>query len=148
MGAITNTPDQLKRDEGLRLQVYIDSTGHRSIGYGHNIDASPLPFDVSNGITLQQAYNILDNDINVTRAAIYAALPWVRSLSEPRFGVVVNMGFNLGVPGLLKFHHTLAALQARDYALTAEGMRNSLWYRQVGDRARRLVIQMETDRWQ
>lgn len=40
--ATTDLLSQLKRHEGLRLWVYRCPTGHRTIGYGHNLDATPL----------------------------------------------------------------------------------------------------------
>jgi len=35
--------DLLKVHEGLRTREYKDTTGNRTIGYGWNLDAKPLP---------------------------------------------------------------------------------------------------------
>jgi lysozyme len=144
---ITNIIDQLKRDEGLRLEVYKDIVGKRTVGYGHNLDANPLP-ELTFPITEEQATEILQEDAHRIITYLMGKLPWHDSLSDARFGVLANMAFNMGVPGLLAFHHDLADTQAGNYAKAAADMRQSKWYTEVGARAVRLAIQMETDVWQ
>ena len=138
---------QLRRDEGLRLFPYKDSRGFNTIGVGHNLDANPLPFDVSQGITEAQALQILGQDVERISRYLVQRLPWIVSLDDARLGVLTNMGFNLGVAGILEFHHDLADTQAGNYAKAAADMKASKWYTQVGARAERLVKQMETGEW-
>jgi lysozyme len=145
---ITNLKDQLIRDEGVRLQKYRDSRGFWTIGVGHNLDANPLPFDVSAGITLALATQILDDDIARTSAQLFADLPWLATLDLVRQGIFGNMSFNMGVGGVLEFHHDLADTQAGNYIQAAADMKASAWYAQVGPRAQRLVQQMLTGQWQ
>ena len=52
--------------------------------------------------------------------------------------MLVNMCFNLGPTRLAKFRHFLAALAKKDYAAAAGELKNSFWYNQVKDRARRI----------
>jgi lysozyme len=139
---------QLKRDEGLRLLPYKDTRGFTTIGYGHNCNANPLPYDVSKGITEAQATMILGADVERISRFLVQKLPWVINLDDARHGVLQNQAFNMGVPGLLEFHHDLADTQAGDYAKAAADMKASLWYAQVGERAKRLVQQMLTGIWQ
>ena len=61
--------------------------------------------------------------------------------------MVLDMAFNLGVRGLSKFRNALAAMEARDYATAAEEMMDSRWAQQVGGRAARLAVMMETGQW-
>jgi lysozyme len=58
--------------------------------------------------------------------------------------VLVNMGFNMGVTGLLQFHNTLHYIENHQWEQAAEGMLNSAWARQVHARATRLAEQMLT----
>lgn len=139
--------EQLKRDEGLRLHTYIDTVGKRTIGYGHNIDANPLPFDWSNGITLQQAEDVLKTDVAHMKIRLSQALPWVITLDDERHGVLINMSFNMGVPGLCQFKNTLYHVQHGFYKEASQDMAKSTWYVQVGIRARRLCVQMDTGIW-
>ena len=144
---ITNVIDQLKRDEGFRPTVYDDSRGFKTLGYGHNLDAHPLP-DLAFPITEVQATQILGKDVERISTFLQRQLPWITSLDEVRHGCLTNMAFNLGVPGLLDFHHDLADTQAGNYAKAAQDMKASEWYTEVGERAQRLCQQMETGVWQ
>lgn len=130
--------DQLLRDEGLRLKPYKDSVGKLTIGVGRNLD------DV--GISRDEAIHLLDNDIERASAWLRTNLPWSLNLDEVRHAALVNMAFNLG--GRLEgFVHFLAKMQAGDYAGAATEGRNSLWAKQVGDRAERIMRQIETGEW-
>jgi len=127
---------ELTRDEGLRLKPYMDTTGHVTIGVGRNLT------DV--GISEDEATYLLQNDIARTVADMDKHIPWWSTLDEVRQRVLVNMSFNLGVAGLLTFVNTLKAVQDGRYVEAGEGLTHSLWYRQVGPRADRLIEMMKT----
>jgi len=126
--------EALQRDEGLRLAMYRDAVGVNTIGYGHNLDAKP--------ISKHAADVILDDDIRDATADVLRALPWTAQLDPPRFDAFVNLAFNLGIDGLLKFRHFLAAAQAGSWATAAMELRDSTWFCQVGDRGARVVAQI------
>lgn len=132
--------DQLIRDEGLRLHPYRDSVGKLTIGVGRNLD------DV--GISNSEAALLLDNDINDVVKRLETAFPWTAVLDDARKGVLINMAFNLGLQGLAAFKNFLTAVQAGDYLKARDEMLDSIWAEQVGPRAQRLAIQMETGNWQ
>src|SRR5437667_58472 len=71
-------------------------------------------------------------------------LPSFTSLDETRQNVLMDMCFNLGTAGLLKFKAMLGAVEARDFDRAAAEMHNSAWARQVGERARTLAAMMKT----
>ena len=127
---------ELIRDEALRQRMYVDTVGKHTIGVGHNLDAKP--------ISQRAALVILEDDVADVLAELDAALPWWRELNEVRQRVLINMGFNLGVPGLLAFHNALSAAQAGNYVAAANEMLNSKWATQVGERAQRLAKMMAT----
>ncbi len=128
--------DELIRDEGLRLKPYVDSAGKVTIGFGRNLD--------DKGITADEASVLLMNDIAETCLALDRALPWFSRLDDVRQRVLANMAFNVGVRGLLKFSYMLAAVENGDWTTAARGMRDSKWAKQVGSRAVRLSVMMET----
>src|ERR1019366_10818622 len=134
MGQITDIISQLQRDEGFRENVYVDTVGKRTCGYGHNIDANPLP-GLTFPITQAQALGILGQDVERISRFLQLQLPWVVNLDDARHGVLLNQSFNMGVAGLLEFHHDLADTQAGNYAKSAAHMKASKWYNEVGDRA-------------
>lgn len=130
---------QLRRDEGLRLKPYRDSVGKLTIGIGRNLD------DV--GISEAEAEQLLQNDIDRTKTALYAAFPWVSQLDAVRQAVLFNMAFNMGVEALKNFTITLGHVQRAEFKEAAAAMMKSLWATQVPARAGRLATQMETGVW-
>ena len=133
----------LKIDEGCRLRAYPDPLTGASpwtVGYGHTgLDVHPATV-----WTQGQAEAALAADLDRHYDELARALPWVEMLDPIRAAVLINMAFNLGVPGLLAFKATLAAVRGGAYARAANGMRASLWARQVYGRADRLAREMET----
>lgn len=139
--------EQLKRDEGIRLSPYKDTRGFLTVGVGHNLDANPLPGETY-PLTPARVDEILTQDVARITGELIVKLPWVPLLKDVYRGVLQNMSFNLGVGGLLEFHHMLAAVKVMGYEEAAKQMQASSWYTQVGDRAKRLVAQMQTGVWQ
>lgn len=129
---MTTGREQLIQDEGGHvLTMYLDTVGKHTIGVGHNLDAKPIS---------QYASEIIfDDDYTDAVADLHTYLPWAARLSEDDHAVLVNMAFNLGIGGLLKFTKFLEALRLGDHARAAAEMLNSKWAHQVGPRALRLV---------
>lgn len=133
-----NGIDQLKRDEGFSATVYTDTTGNPTIGYGTNL---------ADGLTTDEAAAILEIRANKATATLLANLPWYGALDPTRQAVLTNMCYNLGWGKLAGFHNMLAAFEARDWETAAAEMLDSLWARQVGERATRLAEQTRTGEW-
>ena len=58
------------------------------------------------------------------------------------YDILLNMSFNLGQTGLLKFKKMWAAIEVEDWATAAVEMEDSKWFKQVKSRAVRLVNRM------
>jgi lysozyme len=56
--------------------------------------------------------------------------------------IIANMMFNLGYPRLSKFKGMKAGVDAERWSDAADEMVDSQWYRQVTNRAERLVERM------
>ena len=110
-----------------------------------NLDEYPLPFDISNGITFAQATQILDDDIARVTAKLFADLPWLQNLDIVRQGVFLNMSFNMGVGGILEFHHDLADTETQELH-SSRGGHESLGY--TSRFAASICQQMITGIWQ
>jgi lysozyme len=128
--------EQLIAHEGLRLKPYRCTAGKLTIGVGRNLE--------DRGLRSDEALYLLDNDIEDVTTELEMKLPWVRRLDDVRRRVLIDMGFNMGVAGLLKFERTLLSIRQGDYALAAKQMLQSKWAEQVGLRATRLAHMMET----
>jgi lysozyme len=122
---------QIARHEGLRLTPYRCTAGKLTIGYGRNLD--------DRGIREEEARVMLSNDIAEVRAVLRSHLVWFAAAHSTVQDVLVNMGINLGTAGLLKFRRTLAYLEAEQYNSAADEMLDSLWARQVPNRAKELA---------
>ncbi len=133
--------EQIKQDEGLRLEAYQDTRGNWTIGYGHT------PATEGELWTLEEAEAALAEDLNTAADEVDRAFPWAESMGVVRWSVLVNMAFNMGIERLSEFHMMLAAAQAGNFEEAAAQMLNSLWASQVGDRATQLAQQMRTGEW-
>lgn len=147
--------DQLKRHEGTKRNSLGFHVAYRctakalTIGYGHNLDANPVPgINAASTLNDSQAERLLMADLKKFVSDLDAALPWVRSLSPARYAVLLNMEYNLGLKGLLGFKNTLGMIERGQYADAGAGMLNSMWAQQVKGRARELSAQMTTGKWQ
>lgn len=119
-------------DEGLRLKPYRCTAGKLTIGYGRNLD------DV--GISERIAEEMLNEDLEVAKKIcqrIFGSL--FDTWSENRQLGWINLAFNLGRTRLLKFKNTLRAAQIEDWLEVEEGLRQSLWFKQVKSRAERVI---------
>jgi lysozyme len=141
---------QLKLDEGFRTKAYKDTVGIWTIGYGYNMEANPQKLSAGvltslrdKGITEAYAAELLVKEVNAVEKQLQKYIPTWEALGAPRQDVLINMGYNLGVPGLMKFKQTLALIQLHKYVETSDRMLQSLWARQVGDRAVRLANLMK-----
>ena len=130
---------QLKRDEGTSQFPYKDTAGKLTIGVGRNLS------DV--GLYPDEIDYLLTADVARVRAALSRNIGWFGGLDVVRQSALINMGFNLGVNGLLGFPNMLAAFAREDWNDAANEMLDSMWAKQVGDRAQRLATQIKTGQW-
>lgn len=130
--------DQLKRHETLRLKAYLCSAGKITIGYGHNLEANPvpgIPTSLDSVINADQAERLLVADVLLFGSAVLKRWPWATNLDPARLSVLVNMAFNMGVPTLAQFRKSLAFVSAGEFFEAAAEMLRSPWASQVGDYA-------------
>ena len=68
--------------------------------------------------------------------------PDFESLPEDAQRIIANMMFNMGRPRLSKFKGMKRGVDSRDWNAAADEMVDSNWYKQVTNRAERLVTRM------
>lgn len=135
---------ELRRDEGVRYEPYKDTMGIDTVGVGHNMEAHPLPADWTFPLTDDQVNLLLSQDLQSVYADLTGNLPWWLYLDDVRQRVLCNMCFNLGINRLLGFRNTLGFVRQGKWDDAAQGMLNSAWATQVGERAQRLAAMMRT----
>lgn len=132
---IERVVNQLKDDEGFRANVYKDTKGNETIGYGHKVLYGE---DWSDGLTHGEAYDLLITDIHKTVKNMNIVFPWWGNLPEDAQDAFVNMCFNMGCDTVLTFHTFLDLLRAGMYAKSADDLIHTKWQKDVGDRATRI----------
>jgi len=139
---VNNSKKLLVLHEGVVPYAYQDSLGYWTIGVGHLIDRRK-------GGRLSEfiIWQLLDSDYAEVEADLDRVLPWARDLDPVRRHVLIDMGFNLGITGLLGFQNTLAAVKDRRWEDASKGMLASRWASQVGRRSVRLAEMMRTGTW-
>ena len=85
----------LKRQEGLRNKVYTCPAGKLTIGIGRNLE--------DRGITDDEANFLLDNDVSDIHFKLAKKLEFYNDLDSVRQEVLLNMSFQMGIGGMLKF---------------------------------------------
>jgi len=146
---------QLAHHEGVVLKVYKDSLGIDTIGIGRNlahrgievIELTHIQKTMSevftNGITKEDAYFLANRDIEIVEGELLHTRAVVKDLDAVRQRVLVDMGFNMGIPRLNRFFRMWGAINEQEYKSAAEEMQDSLWAGQVKSRANTLSYAME-----
>lgn len=129
----------LKRHEGCRLKAYKCTAGVWTIGYGHTKGVKE-----GDTCTQAQAEAWLEEDLQKSVDIAKRVVRNYNDLNAVRKGVLINMAFNLGETRLRQFKRTLATIESGQFATAAVQMLESLWARQVGQRATELAARMSS----
>ena len=129
---------QLRQQEGLKLYAYQDHLGFWSIGYGRMIDKRR-----GGGISIPEAEFMLENDVRKVDQILGDILK-----DEPvRRAAIMNMAYQLGLEGVMKFRKMWAAIGKKDWETAAREGLDSLWAKQTPERAVVVMEQLRTGRW-
>ena len=135
---------EIERDEGIKYEIYYDHLGYPTFGIGHFVKTDdpefgqPIGFQVSE----ERVHEAFESDMeSVLKDCTKLYSDW-DELPEEAQHIIANMMFNMGYPRLSKFKNMKAAVDARDWPQAAIEMKASLWYKQVTNRAQRLVDRM------
>ena len=133
--------EQLEIDEGVKYEVYNDHLGYATFGVGHLVLESDEEHGAALGTPVSESRVIeaFEQDCeNVLRDCdiLYEDFG---DLPEEAQQVIANMMFNMGRPRLSKFKGMKRGVDSRNWHAAADEMVDSAWYRQVTNRADRLV---------
>ena len=137
--------EELKVDEGVKYEIYLDHLGLPTCGIGHLItDQNPEHgLEVGTKIDEERVNELFDKDIQVTIQECKYLYNDFDDLPEEAQRIIANMMFNLGRPRLSRFLKMKQHIDNRDFVSASEEMKHSKWYRQVTNRAQRLVDRMQ-----
>ena len=140
--------DQLRKelevDEGVKYEIYNDHLGYPTFGIGHLvIDTDPeYGEEVGTPVSEDRVAEAFDKDVRTVISDCEILYPDFDELPEECQLIIANMMFNMGRPRLKKFKGMKRGVDSRDWNAAADEMIDSAWYRQVPNRAGRLVKRM------
>lgn len=145
---------RLVMHEGCCLNPYICPAGYKTIGVGRNLETNPLTSeekrvcgDYEHGITKQAAFYLLRNDIERVNKECKKHIPFFETLDNERQYALLDMSFNLGIKGLLKFKKMLSAMGIGNWIEASNECLNSKYAKDVGKRAKRIAETIKTGRF-
>lgn len=150
LSATGNCPtatDLITSAEGLKLCTYVDTTGHKTICYGFNLETSGAQAAIQAvGGNWDSIYN---HGGCLTQAQCTQLLtPAVQSAAQSEaqiFGatcpcmaaVLTDMTYNLGAAGIGSFTQFIDLIKHKQWATAATDVQHTLWCSQVGTRCTR-----------
>lgn len=139
--------DTLKIDEGIKYEIYLDHLGYPTFGIGHLITEDDPEHGMPVGTKIEfervQIAFTKDCEVAIRECAVLYGEDYFEDFPGEVQEILVNMMFNMGRPRLSQFKKMNAALKAEDWKEAAKEGRDSRWYRQVTNRAERLMSRLE-----
>ena len=133
--------EQLEIDEGVVHEIYLDHLGYPTFGIGHLVtdDDPEYGADVGTKVDEARCIEAFNEDVESVIKDCKILYSDFDDLPEEVQQIVANMMFNMGRPRLSKFKGMKRGVDAKDWNAAADEMVDSAWYRQVTNRANRLV---------
>ena len=131
----------VKKHEGYRNKVYLDTLGKRTVGVGHLCVEDFWEDDKE--YSEEMLMNILKDDLKNAIEGAERLLKDCRILDSLAKEIVIEMVFQLGETGVSKFKNMLKALEeGPDYQTAASEMLDSRWAKQTPNRAASMSAEM------
>ena len=127
--------ESVKKHEGYRNKVYLDTLGKRTVGVGHLCVEDFWEDDKE--YEEKFLMTILEHDLSsaIKGANDLMAEHGCMDINEKAHELIIEMVFQLGKTGVSKFRNMWKALSALDYSTAAEQMLDSRWAKQTPNRA-------------
>ena len=135
---------QLEIDEGVKYEIYLDHLGYPTFGIGHLVIPSDKEYreDVGTRVSEERVRECFDKDVESVLRDCTLLYKDFDELPEEVQQIIANMMFNMGYTRLSKLKGMKRGVDARDWNKAADEMVDSRWYKQVTNRANRLVERM------
>ena len=129
--------EEIKREEGFVPIVYLDGKGKKTIGYGTLLEDGISEAEAE--MLLRHRLALMAEELERSRVGeVYA------NLKADARRALLDMAYNMGVPGLLGFRKMWAALAEGDYERAAEEALDSVYARDLPARAGRVAERMRS----
>ena len=133
---LENLQEEIKKEEGYRLEVYTDTEGFPTGGYGHKIiDGEEIP------TTKEGWEELFEKDFaRACEGGMNIYGDW--NIKDEAKAIIIHMVYQMGETGVRKFKRALSHLKKAEYKYCAGEMMNSRWANQTPNRAKRLSDHM------
>jgi lysozyme len=140
--------EEIEYDEGSVNEIYLDHLGLATFGIGHLVreEDPEYGWEVGTPVDADRCVEAFNTDIETVLSDCKLLYSDFDDLPEEAQRIIANMMFNMGRPRLSKFKGMKRGVDARDWNAAADEMVDSKWYRQVTNRADRLVERMRNVR--
>ena len=139
--------EQLKIDEGVVNEIYLDHLGYPTFGVGHLVLETDPEYgqDVGTPISEDRVKECFEKDLDtaISECELLYEEGVFGDLPDEVQQIMVNMMFNMGRTRLSKFKKMNEAIEAGDWKTAAVEGRDRRWYKQVTNRAERLMARLE-----
>jgi len=138
--------EEISIDEGVKYEIYLDHLGLPTFGIGHLVRDDDPEFGqpVGTAVSKDRVNECFDKDVEIVINDCRQLYEDFDDLPSEAQLIIANMMFNMGRPRLSKFKGMKRGVDARDWNAAADEMVDSRWYRQVTNRADRLVQRMRS----
>ena len=128
---------RIKKNEGFSRKPYKDQLGFLTIGFGHLVLSNEKHL-LNKKINKKELEKIFINDFNKALNDYNIFLkPFSSNIKESE--LLIEMVFQIGIEGVLKFKKLLFNLNKGNKHLVCFEMMNSLWYKQTPHRVKNLI---------
>ena len=136
---------QLEIDEGTVNKVYLDHLGYPTFGIGHLIvEGDPEEsMGVGHPVSESRIIEAFEKDVQTVLNDCTICFKGWDNYPEEAKQVFANMMFNMGRTRLSKFKRMIEAAESGAWYQAAVEGRDSRWYKQVTNRAERLMSRLE-----
>jgi Phage-related lysozyme (muraminidase) len=153
--------EMIRRHEGFSPLPYQCPSGAWTIGWGRNLTSIglsakeqelffPYRTEIAQHLTNDDVVRVLskvgisnffadvllNNDIEGAVNSLNRLVKWWSDLTDLRRAAMVDMVYNLGINRFMGFKKFLGYLKDKDYENAGAELVNSVWWSQVGDRAK------------
>ena len=130
----------VKKHEGYRNKVYLDTLGKRTVGVGH-LCVEDF-WEDNKEYEEKFLMTILKHDLQTAIKGADRVLVECPVLDDLAEEIIIEMVFQLGETGVSKFKNMIKALKIPDYQTAAIEMLDSKWAKQTPERAAGMSSEM------
>ncbi len=148
---VISDEEMTKEFESFRPDIYLDTAGKRTVGYGFNIDDPTVSKEINPDIVSgnrpmakeegDAVFKKLSTRGQEDAQAVLGTDTYDKLPDKVR-GVMNDMAYNLGRTRFSGFPKMIKAIQEGDYKTASDEMVNSKWYGQVGSRSKQHIETM------